>query len=105
MDGFEHFRFFGTDGIRVEGCGRLHGGHCDKLEQMIGDHVTQRTGRFVELAALLDPDRFRNRDLHMLNSVAVPDRLEKTVRKPQGQNVLHGFFPEKMIDAVDLIFP
>jgi hypothetical protein len=39
----------------------------------------------------------------VIDVVAVPNRLEQAVGKPQQQDVLDGFFAEVMIDAVDLV--
>ena len=43
---------------------------------MVRDHIAERTGRLVELTALLYADGFRHSDLHMINPVAIPERLE-----------------------------
>ena len=39
----------------------------------------------------------------MGDEIPIPDRLEQAVGKPEGENVLRGFFAEKMIDPEDLI--
>src|SRR5260370_23666830 len=70
---------------------------------MVRQHVPQRAGRIVELAAMLDRERLRDSDLDMIDVIAVPDRLEQAVGKPQRQNVLHRLLSEIMIDAVDLV--
>ena len=43
------------------------------------------------------------RDLHVVDVVAVPDRLEDAVGEPQHQDVLHGLLAEVMVDAIDLM--
>ena len=43
------FAFFAAHGVGVERIRRLHRGQRQQLEQMIGHHVAQRAGRFVEL--------------------------------------------------------
>ena len=83
---------------------RLHRGHRQQLEQVIGHHVAQRAGRFVEFAAALHADDLGHRDLDMVDAVAVPDWLEHAVGKAQRHDVLHGLLAEEMIDAVDLLF-
>src|SRR5438270_685929 len=70
---------------------------------MVRHHVAQRAGRIIELAAMLDRERFRHSDLDMIDVISVPDRLEQAVGKPQHQNVLHRLLSEIMIDAVDLV--
>ena len=71
---------------------------------MVGHHVAQRAGRFVELAAPLDADGFGHCDLHMIDAVAIPQRLEQAIGEAQRHDVLHRLFAQEMIDAVDLIF-
>ncbi len=57
----------------------------------------------VVAAALLDADRFRHRDLHVVDVAAVPDRLEDAVGEAEDQDVLDGLFAQVVIDAVDLV--
>ena len=40
----------------------------------------------------------------MVEIARVPERLENRVREAQDENILRSFFPEKMIDAVGLLF-
>ena len=69
---------------------------------MVRHHVAQRAGRLVELAALLDADRLGRGDLHMVDVVAVPDRLEQAVGEAQRHDVLDRLLAEEMVDPVDL---
>ena len=48
------------------------------------------------------PIAFGNGDLHMVNVLAIPDRLEDAIGKAENQQVLHRLFAEIMVDAVDL---
>src|SRR6185312_11766658 len=57
-----------------------------------------------ELAAVLHRPRLGDGDLHVVDMIAIPDRLEYAVGKAQHHDVLHGLFAEIMIDAEDLIF-
>ena len=70
---------------------------------MIGDHVAQRAGRLVELAALLHAHRLRRGDLHMIDPVAVPDRLEQAVGEAERHDALDRVLAEKMVDPEDLV--
>ena len=90
--------------VGVEGNGRLHGGHRQQLKEMIRHHVAERAGGFVESAAMLDADRFRRGDLHVVHVVAVPKRLDDVVGKAENHDVLHGLFTEIVIDAINLLF-
>jgi hypothetical protein len=66
-------------------------------------HVAQRAGLIVELRPSFDADVFGDRDLHMLNATAPPQRLEQHVAEPQRQQILHRLFAEVVIDAEDLL--
>ena len=56
----------------------------------------------VIAAAPLHPESFRHRDLHMVDVTPVPDGFEDAVCEAEYQDVLDGFFPQIMIDAIDL---
>ena len=71
---------------------------------MVRHHVAQRAGLVVEAAAMADAELFIDRDLHMIDVVAVPDRLEHAVGEAQHQDVLHRLLAEIVIDPVDLVF-
>ncbi len=64
-------------------------------------HVAIGTGRFVEARALIETKGFRHIDLHVVDEVAVPDRLEQAVGEPERQDVLRRLFAEEMIDSED----
>jgi hypothetical protein len=70
--------------------------------QVVDDHVAQRADRVVEVAAVLDPEVLRHRDLHGLDVVPVPDRLEHRVGEPQVEDLLEPHLPEEVVDPVDL---
>ena len=70
---------------------------------MVRNHVAQRPGRLVELAALLHPDSFGRRDLHMIDPITVPDRFEQAVGEAERQDVLDGVLTEEMVDAENLV--
>ena len=70
---------------------------------MVRHHVAQRAGRVVETAAVADIELFVDRDLHMVDVVAIPDRLEHAVGEAQHQDVLHRLLAEIVIDPVDLV--
>ena len=43
-------------------------------------------------------------DLHMVDEIAVPHRLEDAVGEAEHQDVLHGFLAQVVVDAEDLVF-
>ena len=71
---------------------------------MVRHHVAQRPGRLVEIGAPLDPDRLGDRDLHMVDVVAVPQRLEDAVGEAQHHDVLDRLLAEEMVHPIDLRF-
>ena len=70
---------------------------------MVRHHVAQRAGLVVEAAAMADAELFIDRDLDVVDMVAVPDRLEHAVGEAQHQDVLHRLLAEVVIDPVDLV--
>lgn len=65
--------------------------------------MSRSAGHVVEAAAVTDADLLVDRDLDMVDMVAIPDRLEHAVGKAQHQDVLDGFLAEIMVDPVDLV--
>ncbi len=70
---------------------------------MVRHHVAQRAGCVVEAAAVADAELFVDGDLHVIDVVAIPDRLEHAVGEAQHQDVLHRLLAEIVIDPVDLV--
>ena len=70
---------------------------------MVLDHVAQRARLLVVGAARLHADRLADGDLHVVDVVPVPERLEDAVGPAEHQDVLHRLLAEVVIDAVDLI--
>ena len=69
---------------------------------MVDDHVLKRSDAVVEVAPVGDPEGLGHRDLHVGDVVAVPDRLEVRVRKPQVQELLEAHLAQVVIDPVEL---
>src|SRR5207245_784606 len=74
------------------------------LEDVTLNHVAERSRRFIKTAAALDAKRFRSTDLHVIDVIPVPKRLENAVAKTQHEQVLNGVLAQIVIDAVDLLF-
>ena len=68
---------------------------------MVLDDVANDAGLVVELAAPFDAEALGHRDLHVLDVVPVPDRLEERVREAEVEEVLHRFLAEEVVDAED----
>src|SRR5258708_144942 len=71
---------------------------------MILDDIADRAGLIVECAATPYPKILSHRNLDVVDVVAIPDRFEKHVGKPEVRKVLHRFLTEVMIDTKDRIF-
>ena len=69
---------------------------------MVLEDVADRARVLVVAGAPFDPDRLRDRDLDVVDELAVPDRLEDAVREPQREHVLDGLLAEVVVDAEDL---
>src|SRR5258705_11287126 len=61
-------------------------------------------GTMSRRTAALDTHSFGRRDLHMVDMIAVPERLEEAVGKTQHPKIFDRFFFEKKIHPKDLGF-
>ncbi len=52
------------------------------------DHVAISASLFIETDAFAEVQSLGHVDLHMVDKVAIPDRLEEAVGEPEGENVL-----------------
>ena len=100
----QHLRLLVAQRLAPGGRRRLHGEISDDLQQMILDDVADDAGLLVEGAAALDAERLGHRDVHALDVLPVPDRLEKRVGEPEVQDVLHRFLAQVVIDSEDRVF-
>ena len=83
---------------------RLHGQQQQHVEQMVLDDVADGADLVVELAAALDAEILGHGDLHALDVIAVPDRLEEGVGEAEIEQVLDRFLAEIVVDAEDRLF-
>jgi hypothetical protein len=82
--------------------GRLHGEEADDLQHVVLDDVADGPDLLVEAPAPFHTERFRHGDLHVVDIVAVPDRLQERVRKTEIEEILHGLLGEVVVDAKDI---
>ena len=92
-----------TDRIGLKRCRGLHRGQAEELHHVVRNHVPQCAGSIEVSAALFHADGFSIRDLHMIDVTPVPDGLEDGIVEPKHHNILYGFFPQVVIDTVNLI--
>ena len=67
-------------------------------------HVPIGAGLLVEARTLAQAERFRDIDLHVIDEVAVPNRLEQAIGETERKDALRRLLAQKMIDAEDLLF-
>src|SRR5262245_23922136 len=70
---------------------------------MVLHDVADGAGLLVEAAAALYAEVLRHRDLHALDVLAVPERLEQRVREAEEHHVSHRPLAEVVIDAKDVL--
>ena len=66
---------------------------------MVLDHVAGRADAVVVAGPATKADVLGHGDLHVVDVVGVPDRLEQLVGEAQRQDVLHGLLAEVVVDA------
>ena len=98
----ENLELLVADRLAVDVGRRLHRDEADQLEQVVLHHVAQRAGAVVVGAALTDAERLRDGDLHVVDPVAVPQRLEEGVGEARDQEVLDALLAEVVVDAEDV---
>jgi hypothetical protein len=67
------------------------------------DHVARSADAVVVPGPAADADVLGHRDLHVVDVVAIPDRLVQLVGEAQRQDVLHRLLAQVVIDAEDRI--
>ena len=70
---------------------------------MVLQHVTRRAGGVVERRAAADADVLGHGDLHRVDVVGVPDRLEQLVGEAQRHDVLDRLLAQVVVDAEDVL--
>src|SRR5699024_628780 len=83
--------------------GFLHRDQRHELDQMVLDDVAGRADAVVVSGPAAEADVLGHRDLHVVDVVAVPDRLEKLVGEPEREDVLDGLLSEVVVDPEDRV--
>src|SRR6266404_683488 len=71
---------------------------------MILNHIANGAGLIVKSSPALNTEVLCHGDLHALDIVAIPERLDKRVRESKDQQVVHRPLSEVMVDAKDICF-
>src|SRR5690606_8639707 len=83
VDGVEDLHLLVSDRIGRERDGRFHRGERDELKQVVRDHIAQSTRLVIVTAPTLHTERLSDRDLNMVDEIAVPDRFKDAVPKAE----------------------
>jgi hypothetical protein len=94
---------FSAAGWPIEGDRLLHRGQRQQLQQVVLDDVAGGADAVVVAGAPADADVLGHGDLHVVDVVGVPDRLEQLVGEAQRQEVLHRLLAEVVVDAEDRV--
>ena len=99
----DHLQLLVAHRVGVELRRRLHRGQAEELHHVVLHHVAHGARLVVVGAAPGDADRLGDGDLHVLDVVRVPQRLEQRVGEADRHQVLHRLLPEVVVDPVDLV--
>ena len=102
-DGREHLLLLRAEVGGLQADRLLHGGEGEQLQQVVLDDVARGADPVVVAGAAADADVLGHRDLHVVDVVAVPDRLVQLVGEAQRQDVLHRLLAEVVVDAEDRV--
>ena len=97
-DGGEHLLLLGAQVAGVERDRLLHRGQREQLEQVVLDDVAGGADAVVVAGAAADADVLGHGDLHVVDVVGVPDRLEHLVGEAQRQDVLDRLLAQVVVD-------
>ena len=99
----EHLLLLEPQALRVEGDRLLHRGEGHELQEVVLDDVARGADAVVVAGPAADADVLGHGDLHVVDVVGVPDRLEHLVGEAQRQQVLHRLLAEVVVDAEDRV--
>ena len=102
-NGVQHLELFIAQRVGGVVRRRFHRHQGQQLQQVVLEHVAQHAGLVVVIAAALDLDLLGDGDLHVIDVIVVPQRLEQRVGEAENEDVLHRVLAEIMIDAIDLV--
>src|SRR5882724_5310863 len=97
------FQLFRSHSLCLKRCRWLHRDQSEDFHRVILQYIAERPGPFIKWPPSLDTHSFRERKLHPLNVVPIPERLEDSIAETKEENVLHRFFAEVVIDPKYLI--
>ena len=99
----QHLHLLVAHVVGGEGHRRLHAEERQQLHHVVLDQVAHGARLVVVLGPGAHAQVLRRGDLHVVDEVAVPDRLEQPVGEPQGHQVLDRLLAQVVVDAEDLL--
>src|SRR5680860_820499 len=97
-DGGQDLLLLHAQALGVEGDRLLHRHQGHQLDQVVLDHVAGGTDAVVVARATADADVLGHGDLHVVDVVRVPDRLEEVVGEAHREDVLHRLLAQVVVD-------
>ena len=71
---------------------------------MVFNYVADSTSPIVEGPATLDSEILRHCNLNVFDLIAIPERVQKRIRKPEVHYVINRLLPKVMVNAKDGLF-
>ena len=71
---------------------------------MILNYIANGACLLVKGTPPLDTEVLGHGDLHTLDKITIPERLDKCIREAKDQHVVYGSFPQIVVDAKDISF-
>src|SRR5690625_8029206 len=69
---------------------------------MILNHISERARLIVVPASVLNIYCFGDRYLDIVDVISIPEGVKDSIRKPEGQNILHRLFAQVVVDPKNL---
>lgn len=102
--GAQHLDLLVADAVGFERSRRFHRHQAQQLQDMALHHVTQGAGACVVRVAAVHAFALCDQDVHRLDVVAVPHRLQQGVAEAQGDQVLNRSLAQIVIQAEHAVF-
>ena len=71
---------------------------------MVLEHIPKYASFVIITRSMADINAFCNCDLHVIDVLAIPDRLKNCIRKAEKEDILSCFLAQVMVNSVYLIF-
>src|SRR5215470_4188178 len=99
----QNLYFFVAKRFAIRAYRGLHCKIAQDLKQVVLHHVADSAGLIVKTAAALYAEILGHGDLDALDVVAVPERLDKSVGKAEGEHVVNRALAEIVVNTKDVV--